>query len=153
MTPKNPFTLRAGGVYSVAASVGTGATPAAPTPLLTAQGWSYRDITIMDSGAVAFTAQRVGRGAPDARVIQVLDKAASLPRTTVTDMAAKSICHETPRGGGVCYAVQGPAWGARNVLAYLDNSPEVHLIVTDVEGRDPRRVDTGVDSFAFPLYP
>ncbi len=153
MLPKNPFTLRAGGVYSVAASVETGATPAAPTPLFTAQGWSYRDMTILDSGAVAFTAQQVGRGAPAARVIQVLDKGSSLPRTTVTEVATKSVCTETPRGGGVCHAVQGPAWGAGNILAYLDNSPEVQLIFTDAEGRDPKRVDSGVDSFAFPPVP
>jgi hypothetical protein len=153
MIPKNPFTLRAGGVYSVAASEEAGATPAAPTPLFTAQGWSYRDMTILDSGAVAFTAQRVGRSAPSSKTIQVLDKGSSSPRTTITEVATKSICQSTPRAGGVCYAVQGPAWGAGNVLAYLDNSPEVHLIFTDAEGHDPKRVDSGVDSFAFPPIP
>ncbi|MDP7725200.1 hypothetical protein [Mycobacterium sp. TY814] len=153
MFPKNPFTLRTGGVYSVAASVETGATPAAPTPLFTAQGWSYRDLTILDSGAVAFTAQRVGRNAPTSKAIQVLDKGSSVPRTTVSEVPTTSICQSTPRGGRVCYAGQEPAWGAGNVLAYLDNSPEVHLIFTDAEGRDPKQVDTGVDSFAFPPVP
>lgn len=150
MYPKNPFTIRAGGVYSVPASAETGAVLPAPTPMFTRQGWSYRNITTLDSGAVAFTAQEVRRGAPSSEMIQVLDKGSSLPRTTVTDLANKSICQPSPQGGQVCYASQGPAWGAGDLVAYLDSSPEMYLVVTDVDNRNPKRVDTGADSFAFP---
>ena len=149
MFPKNPFTLREGGVYSVAAPAETGATPPAPTPLFTRQGWRYGDITALDSGAVAFTAQEVTRGDFSSTVIQVLDKGSSLPRTTVTDVAYKPICHETPSGGGVCYGVTPTAWGAGDFVAYLDTSPERSLVVTDLDNRSPRRVDTRVDTFAW----
>ena len=68
---------------------------------------------------------------------------------TVTDIAAKPICQETPRGGGICHAVQRPAWGAGDFVAYLDTSPENALVVTDLDNRNAKRVDTGVDSFAW----
>jgi len=145
----NPFALRTGGVYSVAAPAETGATPPAPTPLVTRQGWTYSDITALDSGAVAFTAQEVRRGDLSSKAIQVLDEGSSLPRTTVTDIAHMSICQDTPRGGRVCNAVQGPAWGAGDFVAYLDTSPERSLVVTDLDNHSPRRVDTGVDTFAW----
>jgi TolB protein len=153
MYPKNPFAVRAGGVYAVAASAETGAVLPAPTLLFTRQGWSYSNIATLDSGAVAFTAQEVRRGAPSSEMIQVLDKGSSLPRTTVTDLANKLICQHSPQGGQVCYASQGPAWGAGDLVAYLDSSPEMRLVVTDVDNRNPKPVDTGVDSFAFPPSP
>ena len=145
---RNPFTLRAGGVYSVAAFVQAGATPTPPAAMFAGPD-SYGDITVLDSGAVAFTAQEVGRGAPSSKTLQVLDKGSALPRTMITDVAAGSICQETPQGGGGCYDVQQPVWGAGDFLAYLDTSPERFLVVTDLDNRGPRRVDAGVDSFAW----
>jgi TolB protein len=139
------FTLRAGGIYSVAAAAETGATPPAPTPLFTKKGWRYGDITALDSGAMAFTAQEDRRGDPSSTVIQVLDTGSSLPRTTVTDVACKPICHET-----LCDVVRMPVWGAGDFVAiYLDTSAERSLVVTDLDNRSPRRVDTGVDTFAW----
>ncbi len=69
----------------------------------------------------------------------------------ITDIAQMSICQDTPRGGGrVCQAVQGPAWGgAGDFVAYLDSSPERSLVVTDLDNRNPKQIDTGVDSFAW----
>ncbi|MFN8033679.1 MAG: hypothetical protein U0Q47_10325 [Mycobacterium sp.] len=138
------FTLRASGVYSAAVAAETGATPPAPTPLFTKKGWRYGDITALDSGAMAFTAQEDRLGDPSSTVIQVLDKGSSLPRTTVTDVEYKPICHET-----YCDAVQSPAWGAGDFVAYLDSSPERALVVTDPDNRNPNRIDTDVDTFAW----
>lgn len=130
-----PFAVRIGGIYSVAASSGTGAQPPAPTPLLSRRGSYYGDIAALDSGAVAFTTQ----GADDSsKAIQVLDKGSSLPRTTVSDVAA---------------AAQGPAWNAGNLVAYLDTSPQRWLVVTDADNRSSRKVDTGVDAFAWAPVP
>ncbi len=127
-----PFAVRTGGVYSVATPGGAGAKPPArPTPLFTRQDSYYSDITALDSGAVAFTAQGADGSS---KTIQVLDKGSSLPRTTVTDVAA---------------AAQGPAWRAGDFVAYLDTSPESSLVVTDLDNRSPKKVDTGVDTFAW----
>jgi TolB protein len=122
------FAIHVGGIYSIAADA---AGPKAPAPLFTRRGAYYSDLTALDSGAVAFTTQ----GPADvSKAIQILDKGSSLPRTTVTDVAA---------------AAQGPAWGAGDFVAYLDTSPENALVVTDLDNRNPKRVDTGVDSFAW----
>ena len=108
-----PFAVRTGGIYSVATPGGAGAKPpACPTPLFTRQGSYYSDIAALASGPVAFTAQGADGSS---KTIQVLDKGSSLPRTTVTDVAA---------------AAQGPAWGAGDFVAYLDTSPESSLEVT-----------------------
>ena len=93
---------------------------------------------------MAFTAQEDRLGDPSSTVIQVLDKGSSLPRTTVTDVEYKPICHET-----YCDAVQSPAWGAGDFVAYLDSSPERALVVTDPDNRNPNRIDTDVDTFAW----
>lgn len=69
------------------------------------------------------------------KAIQVLDKGSSLPRTMVSDFAA---------------AAQGPVWGAGDFVAYLEtSSPESALVVTDLVNHNPKRVDTGVDAFAW----
>ena len=135
MFPKNPFDLRTGGVYSVAASAGSGAKPLSPAPLFTGQGSYYTDIAALDSGAVAFTSQGITRGAPSpSKAIQVLDEGSSLPQTMVTDVAT---------------AAQGPAWGAGDFAAYINASTEKSLMLIDLANRTPRRVDMGVDSFAW----
>ncbi|MGD9619810.1 MAG: hypothetical protein AB7G47_04690 [Mycolicibacterium sp.] len=148
--PENPFTVRAGGVYSVPASAETDAVLSARTPGFTRQGWGYGNITTLDSGAVVFTAQEVMPGATTSAVIQILDKGSSQPRTIVTDLANKPTCRHYPHGGQVCNASQGPISGAGDIVAYLDSSPETYLVVTDIGNRKPTRIDKGVDSFAFP---
>lgn len=150
MFPKNPFALRTGGIYSVPALTETGATPPALTSLFTRPGSYYGDIAALDSGAVAFTTHTITRGgASSPKTIQVLDKGSSVPRTTVTDVADSSICQDVPRGGKVCRDPQGPVWGAGDVVAYLNTDPESALVATDLDNRSPRRVDTGVDTFAW----
>lgn len=122
------FDIQIGGIYSVAADVKS---PKSPAPLFTRRGAYYNDLTAVGSGAVAFTAQ----GPTDAsKAIQILDKGSSLPRTTVTDVLA---------------AAQGPVWGVGDFVAYLDTSPETALVVTDFDNRNPKTIDTGVDSFAW----
>ena len=122
-----PFALRSGGIYSLA----TGEPGAKPAPLFTRQGSYYSDIAALSSGAVSFTAEGAQTSS---QAIQVLDKGSSLPRTTVTDVAT---------------GAQGPAWSAGDFVAYLDTSPETALVVTDLDNRNPKRVDTGVDTFAW----
>jgi TolB protein len=127
-----PFAVRTGCIYSVATPGGAGTKPPAlPTPLFTKQGSYYSDISALDSGAVAFTAQGADGSS---KVIQVLDEGSSVPRTTVTDVAA---------------AAHGLTWGAGDFVAYLDTSPESSLVVSNLDNRSPRRVDTGVDAFAW----
>ncbi|MFZ0833266.1 MAG: hypothetical protein WAM92_09315 [Mycobacterium sp.] len=126
-----PFAVRTGGIYSVTTPGGAGAKPPAPTALFTTPGSYYSDIAALDSGGLAFTAQ----GADvSSKTIQVLDEGSSVPRTTVTDVAA---------------AAQGPGWSVGDFVAYIDTSPESSLVVTDLDSRSPRRVDTGVDTFAW----
>ena len=130
-----PFAVRVGGIYSVAAASGPGGRPSTPTPLLSSRGSYYGDIAALDSRAVAFTTQ----GADDSsKAIQVLDKGSSLPRTTVSDIAA---------------AAQGPAWSAGNLVAYLDTSPQSWLVVADADNHSSTKVDTGVDAFAWAPVP
>ncbi len=127
-----PFAVRTGGIYAVATPGGAGTKPPGrPTPLFTRQGSYYSDISALDSGALAFTAQGADASS---KTIQVLDEGSSMPRTTVTDVAA---------------AGQGPAWGAGDFVAYLDTSPESALVVSDLDNRSPKRIDTGVDTFAW----
>ncbi|WP_233214819.1 hypothetical protein [Mycobacterium sp. 4858] len=122
-----PFALRTGGIYSVPADKAG----AQPTIVFTQQGSNYSDIAVLDSGAVAFTKP----GPSDSsKAIQILGKADYMPRTTATDVEASG---------------QGPAWGAGNFVAYLDTSPEKALVVADFDNRNPKRVDTGVDAFAW----
>lgn len=142
-----PFAVHAGGIYSVATPGGAAATPpSAPVPLFTRQGSDYGNLAALGSGGYAFTAQ----SAPEmSEIVQVLDEGSALPRTTVTDLAVKPICHKSPDGGGVCYGVPSPVWGPGDLLAYLNTSPERSLVVTDPDNRNPRQVDTGVDTFAW----
>lgn len=137
------FSVRTGGIYSIPA----GATPPwAPTALFTREGSQFSDVAVLESGAVAFSS--VGADGLS-RTVHVLDKGSSVPRTAVDDAAVKPICLKTPTGGGACHGVQQPAWGAGDLLAYLDTSPERSLVVTDPDNRDPQRVDTGVETFAW----
>lgn len=141
--PSHPYAVRTGGIYSVA----TGAdAPSEPTALFTREGSFYSDLAVLNSGAMAFTS-----GSPNSpsRSVQVLEEGSSVARTTVTDLATNPICHQTPQGGGVCYGVQRPAWGASDLLAYIDSSPERSLVVTDPDNHDPKRVDTEVETFAW----
>lgn len=142
-----PFAVRTGGLYSVATPGGVAATPTpAPVPVFTRQGSYYGNLAALESGGFAFTTQ----GTPgESQIVQVLDKGSALPRTTVTDVAMKPICTETPGGGGACHGVQSPVWGPGDLLAYLNTSPERALVVTDPDNRNPRQVDTGVDTFAW----
>ena len=142
-----PFAVKTGGIYSVATPGGAVANPPSrPAPLFTRQGSYYGNLAVLDSGAMAFAVSHIDNPSV---TIQVLDAGSTVPRTTVTDVVTKPICHTTPSGGGVCYGVTPPAWGAGDFLAYLDNSPGRSLVVTDPDNRNPRRVDTGVDSFAW----
>ncbi len=125
------FAVRTGGIYSATVASGPGGQPSAPTPMLSKPGSYYGDVAALNSGAVAFTAQ----GADDkSKALQVLDKGSSVPRTTVTDVAAAS---------------QGPAWSGEGLVAYLDTAPQTWLVVTDPDNHSPRHVDTGVDAFAW----
>ena len=126
-----PFAVRTGGIYSVSASTEPGAEPSVPTPLFTKQGSYYGDIAALESGAVAFTAQGADTSS---KTIQVLDAGSPEPRATATDVAT---------------AVQGPAWGAGDSVAYIGTSPETPLLVTDLDNHTAKVVDTGVDSFAW----
>ncbi|MBX9641561.1 MAG: hypothetical protein K2X97_18110 [Mycobacteriaceae bacterium] len=144
----NPTGGAVDGGYLLVAAADTGAL--APTPLFTRPGSYYGDITVLGSGAVAFTAQPAGRGAADpSKTIQVLDAGSSMPRTTVTDVAVMLSCQDSTRGGSVCNAAQEPVWGAGDFVAYLDTSAGNGLVVTDLDNRSPARVDTGVDTFAW----
>jgi TolB protein len=142
-----PFAVHTGGLYSVATPGGVAATPPSePVPLFTRQGSYYGHLAALESGGFAFTTQ----GASDeSQMVQVLDEGSALPRTTVSDVAMKPVCKKTPGGGGVCHAVQSPVWGPGDLLAYLNTSPERALVVTDPDNRNPRQVDTGVDTFAW----
>ena len=128
-----PFVIRDGGIYSVATPGGAAANPPAPpTPLFTRQGSYYGDIAALDSGAVAFTEQSAD---DSSKTIQVLNAGSLLPRTTSANVAADG---------------PGPVWGAGDIVAYLDTSPGSALVVTDVNNRTPKPIDTGVDAFAWP---
>ena len=137
------FILNTGGIYSVP----TSGTPGSPTALFTGKGSSLSNLAVLDSGAMAFIASVPNR--PGTQKIQVLDKGAAEPRTVVTDLATEPVCYTTPSGEGLCYDIPKPAWDAGGLLAYLDNSPQGSLVVTDPDNRDPAKVDTGVESFAW----
>lgn len=127
-----PFALRDGGVYSVATPGGAPANPPAlPTPLFNGHA-SYGDIAALISGAVAFTETSADGSS---KTIKVLDTQSSLPHTKIANVAADS---------------PGPAWGPGDIVAYLDTSRGKRLIVTDVDNRTPKQIDTGVDAFAWP---
>ncbi|NBQ43071.1 MAG: hypothetical protein EBU23_11385, partial [Mycobacteriaceae bacterium] len=137
------FPLRAGGIYSVPASDAAGP----PSAVFTATERFLDDLAVLDSGAVAFTSSVPNR--PGTATIQVLDQGSTAPRTVVADLGSTPVCVETPQGAGVCLDVPHPAWGAGDTLAYMDNSEEPALVVTDSGNRSPQRVDTGVQSFAW----
>lgn len=137
------FMLRTGGIYSVPASDVSGP----PAAVFTATEMFLDDLAVLDSGAMAFTSSVPNR--PGTATIQVLDKGSTTPRTTVANLGSTPVCVETPQGAGVCLDVPRPAWGAGDTLAYLDNSEQQALVVTDADNRSPQRVDTGVESFAW----
>lgn len=127
-----PFGLGGGGIYSVGTPGGTPADPPAPpTPIFAGQAL-FGDVAALDSGAVAFTESSADGSS---KTIQILDDGSALPRTTISNVSADG---------------PGPAWGPGDIVAYLDTSAEKHLIVTDVDNRAPKRIDTGVDGFAWP---
>jgi dipeptidyl aminopeptidase/acylaminoacyl peptidase len=128
-----PVAIRDGGIYAVATPGGAPADPpSAPIALFAGKAPFYGDVAALASGAVAFT-ERSADGS--SKSIQVLDVGSSLPRTTIPNVAA-----------GVS---PGPEWGPDDVVAFLDASPAKSLIVTDVNNRTPKQVDTGVDAFAW----
>ncbi len=127
-----PFAILEGGIYSVVTPGGAPANPPAPPTSLFTGKAPYGDVAALTSGAIAFT-ERSEAGS--SKSIQVLDARSSLPRTKIANVAADS---------------PGPVWGAGDVVAYLDMSPGRPLVVTDVENRTPKQVDTGVDTFAWP---
>jgi len=129
-----PFALRDGGIYAAATLGGAPANPPAhPTSLLARQGSYYGDVAALGSGAVAFTETHHVAGHLSKSIL-VLDAQSSVPRTIIANVA----------GDG-----QGPAWGADDAVAYVQDSPGSPLIVTDVKNRAPKQVDTGVESFAW----
>lgn len=142
----SPFELRTGGVYSVPAPTRVRIESPSPTALFTSAEATYTDIAVLESGAVGFTARRTQGSAI---AIQILDKDSASPRTIVTDVTDKWQCHESSRGGGVCYPPQGPVWGTGDRVAYLSAAPQSPLFVTDLQNRGSRQVDTDVDSFAW----
>ena len=127
-----PFAIRDGGIYSAVTAGGAPENPPAPPTRLFAGKASYGDVAALASGAIAFTEQSADGSS---KVIEVLDAQSSQPRVKIANVAADS---------------PGPAWGAGNIVAYIDTSPGKPLIVTDVENRTPKQVDTGVDAFAWP---
>lgn len=122
-----PFAIRTGGIYSVPSDKAA----AQPTIVFTQQGSNYSDVAALGSGTVAFTRPGAQNSSKE---IQVLEETDYMPRTTVTDVDATA---------------QGPAWGAGNFVAYLDTSPEKALVVTGFDNKTPKRVDSGVDTFAW----
>lgn len=130
--PGIAFTLRDGGIYSVAAPGGAPANPPAPLMSIFAGRGPYADIAALASGALAFTEWAADGSS---KRLQFLDVQSSSPPRKIADVSAEG---------------SGPAWGAGDVVAYVDTSPDRGLIVTDAENRTLRRVDTGVDAFAWP---
>lgn len=125
-----PFTLRVGGIYSVTTPGGVPADPpGAATLLIKGQGL-YGDVAALSTGAVAFTETSADGSS---KTIRVVDPHSSVARTTISHVATDS---------------PGPAWGPGDVVAYVDS--DKHLMVTDVDNRSPRQIDTGVDAFAWP---
>lgn len=136
----NPFSLPTGGIYSAAATPNSDLV--SPVALLSRPGSYYADIATLDSGAVAFTKQS-DYTAP--KVVEVLDRGSAQPRETVTDAAATV--------GEAMNPAPAPAWGPDDMVAYVDTTPDAALVVTDQDNDNPRRVDTGVDSFGWPPQP
>ncbi|MGV1006404.1 MAG: TolB family protein [Candidatus Nanopelagicales bacterium] len=135
------FAIQAGGIYSLATPGGGPANPpSAATSLFAGKGRSYDDIAALASGAVAFTEQSA-YGLP--KTVYVLEAGSSLPRTTITNVVSDLVCSGPNR---IC---PGPEWGPGDVVAYLEASPGTPLIVTDVNNRNPKQVDTEVDAFAW----
>ncbi len=132
-----PVAIRAGGIYSVATPGGApGNPPSSPNSLFAGRTRSYDDVAALASGAVAFTEQSA-YGVP--KTVHVLDAGSSQPRTTITGVA--------PNG-------PGPQWGPGDFVAFLQNASRGEravgdLIVSDVNNRIPKQVDTGVDAFAW----
>jgi hypothetical protein len=128
-----PFVTREGGIYSTAAPGGSATDRLAPpTSIFTLPGSYFGDVAALDSGAVAFTEPSADGSS---KAIQVLDAGSSQPRTAIVNVATDG---------------SGPVWGAGDFVAYLDASSGRSLVVTDVENRAPKQVDTGVDAFAWP---
>ncbi|BBX15887.1 hypothetical protein CRI77_13700 [Mycolicibacterium duvalii] len=125
-----PFLVRDGGVYSVATPEGSPAGPPTMPGLLVTGQAAFGDVAALQSGAIAYT-ETSADGA--SKTLKVLDTPSAPPRTVLADVAADA---------------PGPVWGPDDSLAYLDT--QRRLIVTNVDRRAARQVDTGVDAFAWP---
>ena len=120
-----PFTLRDGGVYSIAP-------PAAPSPLFTGSG-AYADVAALWKGAVAFTQWSEDQ---KTKSIQVVRPGAA-PHT-IADTRSDA---------------PGPRWVGETV-AYVGTADDRPLLIaTDGEEngtkKEPQRIDAGVDAFAW----
>lgn len=115
-----PFALRQGGIYSVRP-------PSGPQPLITGASW-FSDVAGLPSGAVGFTENSADY---KTKTIKVLDRAGGSPRTVAeTDGASP-----------------GPVW-ADDTVAYIGIGDDQQLLVKQGDS-EARRIDTGVDSFAW----
>ena len=132
VSAETPFAIDQGGIYSVATPDGGPADPpATPKPLVTGQAY-YGDVAALASGAVAFTAADATSAS---KKLRLLKDPSAQSATTIGDVAT-----DPP----------GPAWGPGDVVAFLDTSPGRRLVVLGPQGSAPKKVDTGVDSFAWP---
>lgn len=124
---RNPFTLRDGGVYTVPVTGGT----TEPTPVLQGKR-AYGDIAALSDGALGFTTTSP-RGNSPTRDIDILTPGSRRP-----EMIAR-----TPASG------PSPVWSPDGVVAYLGDSADRPLLIMDGDERIARRVDTGVEAFAW----
>jgi TolB protein len=127
---RNPFSLRAGGIYSVPAAGGPGE-PA----LLLGGPHAYGAVTALADGTLAFT-ETSPRGDSPTSAIKVLPPGVG---------AAQTIASTTGSAP--------PAWTRDGVVAYSANAEERSLMIVDRGDGIPRKVDVGVDSFAWAPRP
>jgi TolB protein len=94
----------------------------------------YSGVAALASGAVAFTDTEWRTDGSSKSVLQVFDPQSPVPPRKIADVAADA---------------QGPAWTAGDVVAYIGPTPEMLLLVTNLGNQTTRRIDTGVESFAW----
>ncbi len=116
-----PFTLRAGGVYTVEP-------PAAPNSIFTGSG-AYGDVASLWKGAVGFTQWSADQKTKSIQVV----KAGSAPRA-IADTRSDA---------------PAPQWVGETV-AYVGTADDRPLLITtDESSREPEKIDAGVDAFAW----
>lgn len=114
-----PFALTAGGIYSVTP-------PGAPVPVL-AGATAFADVQPLESGSVAFTEWSADQSR---KTIAVADNGV---RREVAEMPADA---------------PPPVWIDPTTVVYVGIGPDRPLLIKKgIE--EPKRVDTGVDSFAW----